>query len=75
MNISHFMIGQQAIKFNAALGDERIKDFKASNGFISNFVQRNGLRQEVMSGEKLSNDQSAVEPFIFKLKLLINTNH
>lgn len=39
-------------------------NFTASRGWISNFRKRHGLRALKVCGEKLSNDQSAVEPFI-----------
>lgn len=39
-------------------------DFRASRGWISNFRKRHGLRALKVCGEKLSNDQSAVDPFL-----------
>ncbi|XP_030746168.1 jerky protein homolog-like [Sitophilus oryzae] len=39
-------------------------NFRASRGCISNFRKRHGLRALKVCGEKLSNDQSAVNPFL-----------
>ncbi|KAK9892255.1 hypothetical protein WA026_019057 [Henosepilachna vigintioctopunctata] len=44
------------------------EDFKASQGWLEKFKKRHGIRQLTISGEKLSADVSAVEPF--KLKFL-----
>lgn len=39
-------------------------NFRASRGWIFNFRKRHGLRALKVCGEKLSNDQSAVDPFL-----------
>lgn len=39
-------------------------NFRASRGWISNFRKRHGLRALKVCGEKLSNDQDAVDPFL-----------
>lgn len=39
-------------------------NFRASRGWISNFRKRHGLRALKVCGEKLSNDESAVDPFL-----------
>ncbi|KAJ8928597.1 hypothetical protein NQ314_018803 [Rhamnusium bicolor] len=43
-------------------------DFKASSGWLQKFKKRFGIRQLTVSGELLSSDFSAVEPFKEKLK-------
>ncbi|KAJ8970940.1 hypothetical protein NQ314_000955 [Rhamnusium bicolor] len=43
-------------------------DFKASSGWLQKFKKRFGIRQLTVSGELLSSDFSAVEPFREKLK-------
>jgi hypothetical protein len=43
-------------------------NFEASRGWIANFRSRYGLRSIKICGEKLSNNQDAVDPFIIKLK-------
>lgn len=47
---------------------DRTENFKASSGWLQNFKNRYGIRQLSISGEKLSSDTLAVEPF--KMKLL-----
>ncbi|KAJ8929154.1 hypothetical protein NQ314_018178 [Rhamnusium bicolor] len=42
-------------------------DFKASSGWLQKFKKRFGIRQLTVSGELLSSDFSAVEPFKEKL--------
>ncbi|XP_030760813.1 jerky protein homolog-like [Sitophilus oryzae] len=39
-------------------------NFRASRGWIFNFRKRHGLRALKVCGEKLSNDQSTVDPFL-----------
>ncbi|XP_054729326.1 jerky protein homolog-like [Anastrepha obliqua] len=43
-------------------------EFVASNGWFSNFRSRYGIKFLRISGEKLSNDSTAVQPFIEKLR-------
>lgn len=38
-------------------------DFQASSGWLEKFKKRHGIRQLTITGEKLSADESAVEPF------------
>lgn len=45
--------------------------FVASRGWVLNFKKRHGLRHLKICGEKLSNDVSAVVPFIKKLSEII----
>jgi hypothetical protein len=46
-------------------------NFNASRGWIANFRKRYGIRTLKICGEKLSADQSAVEPFINELNQVI----
>ncbi|XP_015833636.1 jerky protein homolog-like [Tribolium castaneum] len=60
--ISYDILAAKAKQFYAeAYGNDK---FRASRGWISNFRKRHGLRALKVCGEKLSNDQSSVDPFI-----------
>jgi hypothetical protein len=50
-------------------------NFNASRGWIVNFRKRNGIRTLKICGEKLSADQSAVEPFINELDQVIKNQY
>jgi hypothetical protein len=50
-------------------------NFNASRGWIANFRKRNGIRTLKICGEKLSADQSAVEPFINELDQVIKNQY
>lgn len=48
-------------------------NFEASRGWIANFKCRHGLRAIKICGEKLSNDQTSVAPFIATLKAKVDS--
>ncbi|KAJ8937511.1 hypothetical protein NQ318_015977 [Aromia moschata] len=49
-------------------------NFAASRSWISNFRKMHGLRSLKVCGEKLSNNQIAVDPFITLLKFVMQMN-
>ena len=52
---------EKAIWFNQQLMGN--SNFKASNGWLNRFKSRHGIRCLKVTGEKLSNDTSMIEPF------------
>jgi hypothetical protein len=46
-------------------------NFVASRGWIANFRARHGVRSLKISGEVLSNNQAAIDPFLEKLETMI----
>lgn len=50
-------------------------DFKASDGWLDKFKKRHGIRYLTISGEKLSCDSKAVEPFKKKFHELITAQN
>ena len=47
---------------------EKEGSFHASNGWVSNFKKRYGLRHLKICGEKLSDKSSSVDPFLTQLQ-------
>ncbi|XP_070550400.1 jerky protein homolog-like [Ptychodera flava] len=64
------IITEKAKWFDEQLHGEQ-SQFKASTGWLKNFQQRHGIRQISVQGEKLSSNESKVEPFIRKLHEII----
>ncbi|XP_049306022.1 jerky protein homolog-like [Bactrocera dorsalis] len=60
------------VKAKARKLHEKIKEktgfFHASNGWVSNFKKRYGLRQLKICGEKLSNKTASVDPFVIRFR-------
>lgn len=54
---------REKAKFFYSEAHEEGDAFKASSGWLDNFKHRYGIRQLSITGEKLSSDVSAVEPF------------
>lgn len=50
-----------------------VKDFKASDGWLDKFKKRHGIRYLTITGEKLSCDNAAVEPFKQKFLETVET--
>jgi DDE superfamily endonuclease/Tc5 transposase DNA-binding domain/CENP-B N-terminal DNA-binding domain len=46
--------------------------FSASNGWLSNFKKRHGIRHLKICGEILSNDTTQITPFIHQLRAVVN---
>lgn len=65
------LIRKKAIAFHQSLCDDDRCSFSASFGWAQKFVARHCLRTLKISGEKLSADSSALEPFKQKLVQLI----
>ena len=67
--ITNETLREKAIEFHGMLPKtkENPRKFSASEGWISKFKQRNGLRYISISGEKLSANKDAVKPFKARL--------
>lgn len=65
--ISSEIIKEKAKQFCSQIYGQSV-EFVASNGWFSNFRSRYGIKFLKISGEKLSNDSTAVQPFIEKLR-------
>lgn len=71
----HTPITGEILKEKAKIFYERIMgndDFKASEGWLEKFKKRFGIRLLSMTGEKLSCDVAAVDPYKEKFKEIIN---
>lgn len=64
--ISGEMLCQKAKFFYNKLHDK--DDFRASDGWLDNFKKRHGIRLLTITGEKLSSDVGAVDPFVKKFQ-------
>ncbi|XP_069176271.1 tigger transposable element-derived protein 7-like [Procambarus clarkii] len=65
-------IQTDASRFAASLG---IKDFKASEGWVARFKGRHNIAKRKIVCEKLSADESSVEPFKEKIRAYILANN
>jgi hypothetical protein len=74
--ISGDIIIEQAKIFHAILNKDSDpdKNFNPTEGFISKFTKRHGIREISIQGEKLSANKPMVEPFIEKLNHIIRTD-
>ncbi|CAG4987678.1 unnamed protein product [Parnassius apollo] len=64
--ISGEILKTKAIEFYKKITHK--DDFRASDGWLDKFKKRFGIRLLTVSGEKLSSDESAVQPFIQHFK-------
>lgn len=60
--ISGPILKEKAMVFHNKIHPEA-SDFKASDGWLTKFKKRHGIRKLSVTGEKLSSDTEAVEPF------------
>jgi hypothetical protein len=67
--ISYEMIAAKAKQLYVQIYGKH--NFVASRGWIANFRARHGLRSLKISGEVLSNNQAAIDPFLEKLETMI----
>ena len=62
--VSGPLLCEKASKFTERLhGDSSYPVFKASNGWLWHFCKCHGICQFTLQGEKLSTDESQVDPF------------
>lgn len=66
--ISEAIILQKARQFFTEMNYGEGVNFEASRGWFQGFKHRFGIRSLKVTGEKLSSDENAVEPFRIKLK-------
>ena len=69
--VSGILLQEKAKHFHALLNPGSADDFKASGGWLENFKHRHGIRNLRIVGEKLSAAEDTVEPFLEKLKKVI----
>ena len=58
-----------------ARGDQPMKEFVASEGWLWRFSKRHGIRQLSLQGEKLSADKPAAEHFVATFQAFIEENN
>ena len=59
------------LKASEAAEQEQVTGFKASNGWISNFMRRKGIAVQVKHGDATSVSQVTINDWIAKLDLLL----
>ncbi|KAF0712292.1 jerky protein-like, partial [Aphis craccivora] len=72
--ISGEIICEKARLFHREITKQK-DGFTASRGWLDNFKHRHGIRRLKITGEKLSCDEAAIEPFRNELQRVINENN
>lgn len=70
--VSNEVLKEKALFFHSKMCTEAGCPFVAGNSWVTSFKSRHGLRNLKITGEKLSGDLAAIEPF--KAKLIDNIN-
>ncbi len=72
MHVSGPILCEKATQLhNMKINEDSPPEFKASKGWLWRFCSRHGMRQLCISGEKLSSDNTAPDPFKKELHALM----